>query len=202
MSLFICVWSVRLCPMMAPIFKCVTCKESFDRLTNLRRHAAVHQNIDSCHECQHCDFISRRKDNVKRHIANYHNHLPTGMPVNEEEQQCFPRINDDSVINHHIINPSTAVTLKDEQVTLPVDEVYEQTSCLTVNPMTQTFDKRFLLPHNFLYIGATQSVSFVICLYEVHTLTLFAGKNFIADQNIEKCQQDVQSCPRSNILFV
>jgi hypothetical protein len=105
------------------------------RQDNLNRHVNGHKK-DFLIKCDHCNFYSKRKDNLKLHINKYHDSVldSTDDIDNVQSNGCV------------------------ETETLPIEKVLQSTAPMAVQPIN-TFEKRLILPHNFIYAGATQSVS-------------------------------------------
>ncbi len=122
---------------MTPSFQCSHCSIVYSNAYNLNRHLrSLNTNSFSC---QHCMFTTKRKDNLKRHSVKYH--AASNSSVNSSIPAALA------------VNP------------IPVSKSYNE-SIPSVSAQTQVkhsdhreFDKRLQLPHNFIYAGATQSVS-------------------------------------------
>ncbi len=115
------------------LVSCGLCDATFARQSDCNRHESGHKP-DSFIPCQNCDFVSNRKDSMKRHIARYH-----------------------ATTNN--IGELTAPTDQIRQTT-PDDSLKQ--SLKQILPLQNSdFDKRLQLPNNFVYAGSTQSVSFV-----------------------------------------
>ncbi len=148
---------------------CGLCDATFARQSDCSRHESGHRP-DSFIPCQNCDFISTRKDSMKRHMTRKH-------PINSDsaEPNAFK---------------TNQQNLSDNKIqTLDV-------------PQSDKFDKRLQLPHNFIYAGASQSVSLVITDPNMIYVIYFAGKNPFAHENTGKCKYNLQSSANSSILYI
>ena len=132
---------------MAPGYRCTHCRIDCVNMRNLNRHMSNH-DTKFWYSCQHCMFTTKRKDNLNRHLKNYHagnngsESLVTPSMYNVNQFQPLSKSNDESVQS-------------------------VSTETLAGNDAIE-FDKRLHLPHNFIYAGATQSVS----LHYFYLLTL------------------------------
>jgi len=136
---------------MAPGYRCHTCQYRFSRLSDRKRHILIHEK-DVPFECNHCDFISKRKDSLKRHIENYHNQVDDkdngqysipSLPIDIKSYYPESKIMAESA---PLQNPSIQPPIENHQIVCQKRMAPEQ------------FDNRLQLPHNFIYAGATQSV--------------------------------------------
>ena len=116
---------------MSPV-TCGSCDAAFTRQSDCDRHQNVHLP-DSLLCCQQCCFLSTRKDSLKRHVDRYHKEIGDHyLPM--ETNENYQPLHDD-------IQP-TALSNQ-------INSMYHEGE----------FDKRLQLPHNFIYAGASQSVS-------------------------------------------
>ncbi|XP_026754904.2 zinc finger protein 585B-like [Galleria mellonella] len=59
--------------------KCDKCDKSFHKLSDLKKHKDVHDNIKR-HACKYCDMHFKDKSNLKRHILTHTNEKPYCCP--------------------------------------------------------------------------------------------------------------------------
>ncbi len=127
---------------MAPDFQCSHCGIVYANMRNLKRHLTS-LNTDSF-TCPHCMLTTKRKDNLKRHSDKYHaasnSSVHSQMPALAVNPICHP---------------------ESKSCDEPVPIVLAQTQVRHSDH--GEFDNRLHLPHNFIFAGATQSVS-LLCM--------------------------------------
>ena len=121
---------------MAPVFDCKQCGDKFVNFRNLSRHLKTHDK-NMCVSCQYCTFTTERKDSLKRHSNKYHSVI-------------------ENVAKDVLVPPDPITSVGPNMVSTPVVPSTGQVA----HNHSGDFDKRLQLPHNFIYAGATQSVSF------------------------------------------
>ena len=143
---------------MAPGYYCSNCSAVYANLRNLNRHLSSH-DANLWFSCQYCVFSSKRRDNLKRHLFKYHAVIKSSatdlqpLPVIADQVQPFIKSAVEAV-------PSVPI----------------ETHVGNNKNLTREFDKRLQLPHNFIFAGATQSVSLYCSLKLLSYLfNIFSG---------------------------
>ncbi len=121
---------------MALAFYCKQCGNEFANIHNLSRHLKIHDQ-KLWVSCQYCTFSTKRKDSLKRHSSKYHDGNKTGKKEDLEP-------------------PDPILSVSSNMVSTPV---LSSTRLTPLCNFSGVFDQRLQLPHNFIYAGATQSVS-------------------------------------------
>ena len=135
-----CTSAVRSVSKMALVFRCMECEDMFANQRNLNRHLICH-SMNLWFSCHYCAFVSKRNDSLKRHLDKYH-----------ATSKSFTKT----------LLPPVAETSPSLQppISLHRETAHDQQQMVPLYNHVAEFDKRLQLPHNFIYAGATQSVSF------------------------------------------
>ena len=130
-----CMVVVRLVFTMAPTFSCPLCIDLFNSQKSLNRHLQLHDE-DFYYSCSHCNFKTKRKDSLNRHVEKYHA-MAIDLPVIVDKP---PKTIDNNQPHETIQKPANNAhsSMHDENQS----------------------DKCLQLPNNFIYAGSSQSVSF------------------------------------------
>lgn len=61
------------CTMKSPLgLRCSVCNRNYKMMSSLTKHVKYECGKDPQFQCPHCQYRSKRKDNLRTHIANVH----------------------------------------------------------------------------------------------------------------------------------
>lgn len=141
--------------------------------------------------CELCGDVFTQQSNLNRHLHTHEQeslHACKDCPFMSKRKDSLKR----HIERYHDGNGNDSLMSKplvQPPVLLP-PSAFE----------TGAFDKQLQLPHNFIYAGASQSVSFSTTGWK--SCDLIAGKDITSDEITRECKQNIQSCAISCLFPV